>query len=103
MYVHADHFTGTGLIKTKTSGVKSVILEVNKAKAGVLVNAGDTSYSGNQSLEVRSTPGHIRGCVTCVQGEGSGQLNSRMASTGDALLIHGYGQIDFQILTLACI
>jgi sulfur dioxygenase len=95
-HVHADHVTGTGLLKTKMSGVKSVISEASKAKADVFVNAGDTIFVGNLFLEVRATPGHTEGCVTYITGEGPGQPNPRMAFTGDALLIRGCGRTDFQ-------
>lgn len=59
---------------------------MNKAKADVLVNAGDTSYSGNLFQVFSSTAGHSQWCVTHVQCEGPGQPNSRMAFTGDALV-----------------
>lgn len=95
-HVHADHVTGTGLIKSKMPGVKSVISEASKAKADVFVNGGDKIYVGNLFLEVRPTPGHTQGCVTYVTGEGPGQPNPRMAFTGDALLIRGCGRTDFQ-------
>eukprot|EP01018_Ginkgo_biloba_P025301 Gb_32128 [translate_table: standard] len=95
-HVHADHVTGTGLIKGKMSGVKSVISEASKAKADVLVSTGDKIYIGNLFLEVRPTPGHTQGCVTYVTGEGPSQPSPRMAFTGDALLIRGCGRTDFQ-------
>ncbi|KAH9313098.1 hypothetical protein KI387_028133, partial [Taxus chinensis] len=95
-HVHADHVTGTGLIKSKISGVKSVISEASKAKADVFVNAGDKIHFGSMFLEVRPTPGHTQGCVTYVTGEGLSQPNPRMAFTGDTLLIRGCGRTDFQ-------
>ncbi|GLJ08653.1 hypothetical protein SUGI_0093060 [Cryptomeria japonica] len=95
-HVHADHVTGTGLLKIKMPGVKSVISEASKAKADIFVNAGDKIHFGNLFLEVRPTPGHTQGCVTYVTGEGPGQPNPRMAFTGDALLIRGCGRTDFQ-------
>eukprot|EP00252_Welwitschia_mirabilis_P003427 TRINITY_DN13495_c0_g1_i1.p1 TRINITY_DN13495_c0_g1~~TRINITY_DN13495_c0_g1_i1.p1 ORF type:complete len:285 (-),score=42.55 TRINITY_DN13495_c0_g1_i1:218-1072(-) len=95
-HVHADHITGTGLIKRNLSGVKSVISKESKAKADMLVSAGDKIYIGNLFLEVRATPGHTQGCVTYVTGEGPDQPNPRMAFTGDALLIRGCGRTDFQ-------
>ena len=45
---------------------------------------------GSHSIEVRSTPGHTKGCVTYVVHE------EGMAFTGDALLIRGCGRTDFQ-------
>ncbi|XP_015894275.2 persulfide dioxygenase ETHE1 homolog, mitochondrial-like [Ziziphus jujuba] len=51
-HVHADHITGTGLIKTKVPGVKSVISEASKSKADLLIQAGDKIYFGDLFLEV---------------------------------------------------
>lgn len=111
-HVHADHVTGTGLLKQLNPGCKSLIAEVTKAKADVYVNHGDVIKCGTISLEVRSTPGHTdgklwhsnnfmitvlintywetAGCVTYVNHK------ERMAFTGDALLIRGCGRTDFQ-------
>ncbi|XP_020265157.1 persulfide dioxygenase ETHE1 homolog, mitochondrial-like isoform X2 [Asparagus officinalis] len=95
-HVHADHVTGTGLIKTKMPGVKSVISKASQAKADHVVEHGDKIHFGNLFLEVRATPGHTLGCVTYVTGEGPDQPHPRMAFTGDALLIRGCGRTDFQ-------
>ncbi|XP_048334885.2 uncharacterized protein LOC125423784 [Ziziphus jujuba] len=51
-HIHADHITGTGLIKTKVPGVKSVISEASKSKADLLIQAGDKIYFGDLFLEV---------------------------------------------------
>lgn len=40
-HVHADHITGTGLLKKLLPGSQSVIAEVSGAKADVLVKEGD--------------------------------------------------------------
>lgn len=88
-HVHADHVTGTGILKNLT-GCKSVISRISGAKADVFVNNGDKIDFGDQVLEVRSTPGHTNGCVTYVDHAG------RMAFTGDALLIRACGRTDFQ-------
>ncbi|CAN4103022.1 unnamed protein product [Withania somnifera] len=95
-HVHADHVTGSGLIKTKFPGVKSIISKASNAKADLFVEPGDTISFGDIFLEVRATPGHTLGCVTYVTGDGSNQPQPRMAFTGDALLIRGCGRIDFQ-------
>ncbi|CAL9198192.1 unnamed protein product [Musa hybrid cultivar] len=95
-HVHADHVTGTGLIKKKMPEVKSVISKVSNAKADHVVEHGDKIYFGDLFLEVRATPGHTQGCVTYVTGNGPDQPYPRMAFTGDALLIHGCGRTDFQ-------
>ncbi|OMP05374.1 Beta-lactamase-like protein [Corchorus olitorius] len=99
-HVHADHVTGTGLLKTKVPGVKSIISKASNSKADILVEAGDKIYFGDLFLEVRATPGHTLGCVTYVMGDDSYQPQPRMAFTGDALLIRGCGRTDFQIFTL---
>ncbi|XVE72346.1 hypothetical protein DITRI_Ditri11bG0032000 [Diplodiscus trichospermus] len=96
-HVHADHVTGTGLIKTKVPGVKSVISKASNSKADILVEAGENIYFGDMFLEVRATPGHTLGCVTYVTGDGPNQPQPRMAFTGDALLIRGCGRTDFQL------
>ncbi|KAJ6797441.1 persulfide dioxygenase ETHE1-like protein, mitochondrial-like isoform X2 [Iris pallida] len=95
-HVHADHVTGTGVIKSKMPGVKSVISKASQAKADHVVESGDKIYFGDLYLEVRATPGHTLGCVTYVTGDGPDQPHPRMAFTGDALLIRGCGRTDFQ-------
>ncbi|KAK4355332.1 hypothetical protein RND71_024303 [Anisodus tanguticus] len=95
-HVHADHVTGSGLIKTKFPVVKSVISNASNAKADLFVEPGDKIYFGDFFLEVRATPGHTLGCVTYVTGDGPNQPQPRMAFTGDALLIRGCGRTDFQ-------
>ncbi|XP_060679481.1 persulfide dioxygenase ETHE1, mitochondrial-like [Hemiscyllium ocellatum] len=89
-HVHADHVTGTGLIKRAIGGCRSVIAESSGAKADKHVHHSDSLPFGRFSLDVRATPGHTNGCVTYV-------LNDRsIAFTGDALLIRGCGRTDFQ-------
>ncbi|KAK1666295.1 hypothetical protein QYE76_054454 [Lolium multiflorum] len=95
-HVHADHITGTGLIKTKLPGAKSVISKASGAKADRSVEHGEKIYFGNLFLEVRATPGHTAGCVTYVTGDSDDQPSPRMAFTGDALIIRGCGRTDFQ-------
>ncbi|XP_030517797.2 persulfide dioxygenase ETHE1 homolog, mitochondrial-like [Rhodamnia argentea] len=95
-HVHADHVTGTGLIKGKVPGVKSVISKASNARADFLIKTGEKIHFGDLFLEVRATPGHTQGCVTYVTGDGPSQPQPRMAFTGDALLICGCGRTDFQ-------
>ncbi|XP_009602247.1 persulfide dioxygenase ETHE1 homolog, mitochondrial-like [Nicotiana tabacum] len=95
-HVHADHVTGSGLIKTKLPGVKSIISKASNAKADLFVESGDKIHFGDIFLEVRATPGHTLGCVTYVTGNGPNQPHPRVAFTGDALLIRGCGRTDFQ-------
>ncbi|KAI4903083.1 hypothetical protein NFI96_000972 [Prochilodus magdalenae] len=89
-HCHADHITGSGLLKQKVFGLKSAISIHSGASADIMLNEGDQIRFGKHSLTVRETPGHTDGCVTYVTGD---QL---MAFTGDALLIRGCGRTDFQ-------
>jgi sulfur dioxygenase len=89
-HAHADHITGTGILKTKVEGLKSVISEASKAKADMTVVSGDKIKFGGNHLEVRATPGHTEGCVSFVTSDG------KMVFTGDTLLIQGCGRTDFQ-------
>ncbi|KAK7062999.1 Ethylmalonic encephalopathy 1 [Halocaridina rubra] len=89
-HVHADHITGSGLLKKLVPGSQSLISVASKAMADVKVNPGEKVTFGCHELEVRSTPGHTNGCITYVCHE------QRTAFTGDALLIRGCGRTDFQ-------
>jgi sulfur dioxygenase len=89
-HAHADHITGTGLLKTKVQGFQSVISEASGAKADVKIGPGDKIVFGSRSISVRATPGHTAGCVSYVADDESFVL------TGDALLIQGCGRTDFQ-------
>ncbi|CAH2036587.1 unnamed protein product [Thlaspi arvense] len=95
-HVHADHVTGTGLLKTKVPGVKSLISKASGSKADMFLEPGDKVTIGDIYLEVRATPGHTAGCVTYVTGGEADQPQPRMAFTGDAVLIRGCGRTDFQ-------
>ncbi|XP_066533100.1 persulfide dioxygenase ETHE1, mitochondrial [Hoplias malabaricus] len=89
-HCHADHITGSGLLKQKVFGLKSAISVHSGASADILFSEGDSIKFGRHKLLVRETPGHTDGCVTFVLGDQS------MAFTGDALLIRGCGRTDFQ-------
>jgi len=89
-HVHADHITGTGLLKKLVPGCKSVISRPSGAEADVHVAHGDLVKFGSHALEVRETPGHTNGCVTYVL------TSQSCAFTGDTLLIRGCGRTDFQ-------
>lgn len=89
-HAHADHITGTGILKTKVEGLKSIISAASTAKADVTFSPGDKIHFGKRYLETRATPGHTAGCVSYVTDDG------KMVFTGDALLIQGCGRTDFQ-------
>ncbi len=89
-HVHADHVTSAWLLKQKLGS--EIILSASSGAEGAdrYVKTGDTVVFGDQTLEVRSTPGHTDGCVTFVLEDHS------IAFTGDVLLIRGSGRTDFQ-------
>lgn len=88
-HCHADHITGTGILKTKTE-CKSLISAQSGAKADILLNDGDKIQYGDMVLEVLATPGHTDGCMMFVSHA------ERFALTGDTLLIRACGRTDFQ-------
>lgn len=93
-HAHADHITGTGILKTQKKDVvpnfQSVISEASNAQADIKVQHGDKIQFGSRYVVVKSTPGHTEGCVSYVTDDG------KMVFTGDALLIQGCGRTDFQ-------
>jgi len=89
-HAHADHVTGTWLLKQKVPDLKSVIAEASGAKCDIAINAGDRIAFGRRSISARATPGHTAGCLSYVADDESVVL------TGDALLIQGCGRTDFQ-------
>ncbi len=89
-HAHADHITGSGLLRQRL-GSKSVVgIHSGAACADVQVDDGSTIEVGNITFEVRATPGHTSGCVTYVTGDHAN------AFTGDALFVRGTGRTDFQ-------
>jgi len=89
-HVHADHITGTGLLKKLVPEIKSVIAKNSGAEADVYVEHGSIIEFGKHQVEVASTPGHTNGCITYICKAQS------CAFTGDAVLIRGCGRTDFQ-------
>ena len=59
--MHADHITGTGLLKKYIPDSKSVISKVSGATADVYVQPGEKIKFGKHEVEVRATPGHTNG------------------------------------------
>ena len=57
-HLHADHVTGTGMIKRQIPTCKSVISKHTDAKADRYVEDGELIKFGKFSLECRATPGH---------------------------------------------
>jgi sulfur dioxygenase len=89
-HAHADHITGTYLLKQRVPQMKSVIATSSGAKADLHIGEGDKIVFGHRFVSARATPGHTNGCLSYVADDESFVL------TGDALLIQGCGRTDFQ-------
>jgi sulfur dioxygenase len=86
-HVHADHVTGTGLLKQQyLPSMRSAISGVAGAVADVQLSHGDTVSFGSRFLTCRSTPGHTQACMSFVLDDKSAVFS------GDALLIRGCGR-----------
>ena len=87
-HVHADHITGSGLLRDRLGSKSVVHRDAGTLCPDVLVTDGVLLQVGDIELVVRHTPGHTSGCMSFV-------LADRVF-TGDALLIGGCGRTDFQ-------
>lgn len=89
-HCHADHVTGSWLLKHKINSLIASAKVINAEYTDVALEHGDIIKFGQYELQVRATPGHTDGCLTYVCHA------QKMAFTGDALLIRGCGRCDFQ-------
>ena len=87
-HVHADHITGSGILREKLGSKSVVHRDAGAMCADLLVTNGVLLQVGDLEIEVRHTPGHTNGCVSYCMGD--------RVFTGDALLIGGCGRTDFQ-------
>ncbi len=87
-HVHADHITGSGLLR-ENLGSKSVVhRDAGAMCADLLVTNGVLLQVGDLEFMVRHTPGHTAGCLSFAMAD--------RVFTGDALFIGGCGRTDFQ-------
>lgn len=87
-HIHADHITGSGLLREKTGARIVMGTGAAVAKPDILAEDGEIVMVGNIAVKVLSTPGHTDGCISL--------LIEDMVFTGDALLIRKTGRTDFQ-------
>jgi sulfur dioxygenase len=87
-HVHADHITGSGLLKKLFPNCQSVLGKIGneKALADIKVDDGAILKMDPVELEFRSTPGHTSGCHSLVW------HSQRIVFTGDTVLIRGCGR-----------
>ncbi|WP_139558599.1 MBL fold metallo-hydrolase [Methylotetracoccus oryzae] len=87
-HVHADHITGSGLLRERLGSKSVVHRDAGAMCADLLVTDGVLLQVGGLEFRVRHTPGHTSGCISFV-------MNDRVF-TGDSLFIGGCGRTDFQ-------
>lgn len=87
-HVHADHITGLGALRDRTSCITVMGKESSVDVVSMRVTEGETITVEGLSLDVIYTPGHTSDSY-------SFRLSDRVF-TGDTLLIRGTGRTDFQ-------
>ena len=87
-HVHADHITGSGLLRERTGCQTGVAASEHVECVDMHLREGDELRFGAHTLRVLETPGHTSGCLSFV--------TDGMVFTGDALFIRGCGRTDFQ-------
>lgn len=87
-HVHADHITGSGLLRERLGSKGVVHRDAGAMCADLLITDGVLLQLGDIEITARHTPGHTSGCLSFV-------MRDRVF-TGDALLISGCGRTDFQ-------
>lgn len=87
-HIHADHITGSGVLREKT-GAKIALGEgAAVAKPDILLRDGEILSVGKMEVRALSTPGHTDGCTSFLIGD--------MLFSGDVLFIRKTGRTDFQ-------
>lgn len=89
-HCHADHVTGAWLMKQAFGSQIAVSPAYGITDVDRPLSHGDVIQFGNESLEVRATPGHTDGCLSFVSAD------RKLVFTGDALLVRSAGRTDFQ-------
>ncbi|MGB4811636.1 MAG: MBL fold metallo-hydrolase [Methylophilaceae bacterium] len=87
-HVHADHVTGSGLLRQKTHCLTAVPDACGAKTADLQLNDEDEIYFANETIKAIATPGHTAGSTSFL-------WRDRLF-TGDTLLINGCGRTDFQ-------
>ena len=88
-HVHADHITGSGLLRQQLGCKTAVSVNCGAKSADIQIVDGDIfELSGNEYVKAIATPGHTAGSISFLWRD--------RIFTGDALLINGCGRTDFQ-------
>ncbi len=92
-HVHADHVTGAGKLRERTSAVTHLSAKGGAPCADDPLEDGHLIGVGCVAIRALSTPGHTNGCMSFVVAAEGEPLR---VLTGDALLVRGCGRTDFQ-------
>lgn len=87
-HVHADHITGSGLLRNEFGCKTAVHKDGGASCADIQMSDGDLFTLGKQQITALHTPGHTNGDVSFT-------IDGAVFS-GDALLIRACGRTDFQ-------
>jgi len=87
-HVHADHVTGSGLLRQELNSIVMVHENSRMKCADVQIKGGDFIPLGAKKINVIDTPGHTDSDIS--------YLVPGAVFTGDSLLIRGCGRTDFQ-------
>ena len=87
-HIHADHITGSGMIRKARAAKTAVPKNANVTCADLYLAEGDVVKFGSFKIHVLETPGHTDASLTFVCED--------LVFSGDALLIRGPGRTDFQ-------
>ena len=88
-HVHADHITGSGVLRNQTGCLGIVPSGANVHCADRGMADGETLWLGEIAIEAIATPGHTDSHLAYLVG-------GDRVLTGDALFIRGCGRTDFQ-------
>mgnify|MGYP001407364076 CR=1 FL=1 len=87
-HVHADHITGSDVIRSKTNAKVVYGSKTGVKGADIYLDDNQLLDLGNHNIKAMHTPGHTSGCTTYyIEG---------YIFTGDTLFIDGTGRTDFQ-------
>jgi len=88
-HVHADHITGSGLLRQRLGAQTGVSQLCGAVGADMQLQDGDVlEFGGGEKIKVIATPGHTKGSVSFLWRD--------RVFTGDSLFIGGCGRTDFQ-------
>lgn len=87
-HVHADHISGSGLLRQATEAQTCIGIHCGAESANNQLKGGEVFAVGDHTITTLATPGHTLGSMSFLCGD--------KIFTGDSLLIGGCGRTDFQ-------